>query len=638
MKLKDIYDDPARPLSINEINFLIRNGYVFNKNTSENIYRCYSLFYRSLYKNFDKTIDALKSYDFEDVAFEKMDETLSFNIYDFLVDRFFCLDKKSVKLIQYNPLFLISSLNNDYTKTLDCLLKSNEREVFVVPSFDYENKLLLVKLVQENFVLNSKNVSLVKNSFVFLLASLKNDFASTIKALKYCDLNVINMDSTCVEKLMFFLFDELGLKMSELPKAIQNTIINYLSRYDDKSVDISYLIKLVEEGKLPITYFNSDVLYANNDLLCKTSDNYDEVVFLYTRMGSYNYYKFGESDEEKVLSFLKYKYGDCECVEDVLRCMYLKKLTRDKMTLMELFAIQLYGAKELKKISSEAFIDMFALDSSFSKFGSYNGKAVKVFINSDNMSVLDMVNTLHHELEHVIQKQNIKQMKIDKDNDVDLYYKDEILREILLNEEYYEDNYNYIYYEYDADLKANIRTCALFNLVCFGNEGKLDSIDEDAMSSFIYGEDKVKYFCGYKRCVNGVVFDLNDLFVRQMEILRRENKEKFDEILNNYPMIEFEYNFDCVFERKSLLELFEDMCSCERKADKGIYFNLLKSRLDSNKEESQLVRKNVEFLVKLLKSNKYDGTNKKILEYLIEEYNKNDKYIKYFYKIKANRR
>ena len=50
--------------------------------------------------------------------------------------------------------------------------------------------------------------------------------------------------------------------------------------------------------------------------------------------------------------------------------------------------------------------------------------------------------------------------------------------------------------------------------------------------------------------------------------------------------------------------------------------------------------RNVDDLIDLLKNKKYDGINKKILENLIKDNyeNKNDKYIKYFYKINANRR
>lgn len=640
MTLSDIYNDPTRDLTDKEINFLMRNGYVFNKNTTENIYKNYSLFFRSLCKNFDKTVNALQEFDFDNVTFEKMDSNLSFNIYHLLDNNLFCIDNKNVKLIQYNPLFLISSLNNNYFKTISAILKNNEKKVFVVPSFDVENKILFDVLVSNKFVLNSKNVSLVKNSFIFLLVSFRNDFNATMRALKHSDLDFVDMDINYTKKLMEILFDEYGLKMNKLPVSIQNTIIKYLDEYDNRLIDREHVVKYVEEGNIPCTYFNSNTLYANNELLSLCTNNYEELAFLYTRMWSYSYCRFDKSDENKVLLFLKDKYKKCECVEDVLKSMHDKNLTRDKMSLMEMFAIQLYGAKELSKISSNAFVDVFSLDPYFQKIGAFDKKTVKVCINSKNLSVLDMVNTLHHEIEHVIQRQNIDKMKINIDNDVDVYYKDVILREFFFGEKYYEENYKSICLEYDADLKANIKTCKLFDLIDFSRGNDFASIDKDASKALMYAEDNVKYYFDSYRYVNGFSWNINELFQREMQWIINRDADKFSDILNKYPIIKYEYVYGDKFERKSLLKLFDDMCLCEVNRDKGIYFNLLRSRLDCNKEDYDLVNKNINSLVKLLESNKYDGNNKKILEYLIKEYynNKKDKYIKYFYKIGINRR
>ena len=54
MKLSDIYSNPNKSLSSEELAFLINEKYIFNRNTSRNIYKNYFIFYRSLYNNYDK--------------------------------------------------------------------------------------------------------------------------------------------------------------------------------------------------------------------------------------------------------------------------------------------------------------------------------------------------------------------------------------------------------------------------------------------------------------------------------------------------------------------------------------------------------------------------------------------------------
>ena len=142
--------------------------------------------------------------------------------------------------------------------------------------------------------------------------------------------------------------------------------------------------------------------------------------------------------------------------------------------------------------------------------------------------------------------------------------------------------------------------------------------------------DSKRDFCG----------KLNVLFEYEMRKLEDSDFGQFNEYINDYPIIRYEYNIDGGFTRKSVVELIDDLDRSDKKSDKGIYFNLLKSRLNPCKEENDDIDENFEAIENLYKEGKYSGTTQKVLEKLMEIscYYESNKYKGYFYKIGGNRK
>ena len=139
-----------------KIDYLLKQGYVFDKNTEEDIYQNYQLLLSSLTINYARTIKVLSYYNFDNLNLKEMDAVTSKSILKILVDNNFVLTKKTFDLLEYNPLFLIASLKNDYDKTLNLLVNRNARIVSSFPLFEKENKLLESLLIENNFILTKR--------------------------------------------------------------------------------------------------------------------------------------------------------------------------------------------------------------------------------------------------------------------------------------------------------------------------------------------------------------------------------------------------------------------------------------------------------------------------------------------------
>lgn len=637
MNLKDIYDSPNEKLSEEEFNFLISRGYTFNYNTTMNICSNYELFCNSLYNDYDKTIDCILCRNFKNVTFDPMSDITSEVILNKLIDVKFVLETRNLRLMEYNPLFLVASLNNDYDKTIDVLAKCKKN--FVVNGFDRENRYIEEILVKNRFCLNKNNINIINNSPSFLLASFKMDCVGTLKTLKLLTGNISNISNEEIRKIMDILFVENDISFNKLPVVVKNVVAKYLNEYIYSDVDSEFVKNLVKKGKIPLSYFDSEVLYANYDLLSSGLNDGNVIDFLYSRVWSYSFYRFNYKDEITLINLLGKKYRGCSCVEDVLKRMHFCRLTRDKMSILEMFALQLYGAKELKKIGCTSFVNVFNFKDEYNQFGTNDRNSVNVNINALNNKVINMVNTLHHEIEHCVQQKNTDNSFVNRDRDLIVYYKDEILRKIIGNS-YYKENYKVFLSEFDAEVKAYIKTCKLFGLIDSRYSESKQSIIKKAEKAVNLSLSKIENYRDFNRCVNGNEYTLNNLFERKMNILKNDDNDKYLSYINSYPIIRYEYKYDDCFERKTIEELIKDFVGSDDNKVKGVYYNLLRSRIDVNKEDRSSVENNIEILHNLYHSDYYKESVKKVIFRLISEYNSNNnesKYKGYFYRINKSK-
>lgn len=636
MRIRDIYANPNEKLTNDQICFLRKKGYVFNYNTTINICKNHSLFIYSLGEDFKKTINCILRYDFKYESLYDMTDKESESILNKLLDMGFVFDKGTVELMQYNSLFLIASLENDYYKTMMYLNNQNAENCFIVPSFSRENKLLENILIKNGFCLDNSNIHLVISNSSFLFASLKNDFYNTLEALGKMKVNISNMVDEEIIELIEILFTNTSISFYELPIVVKNVVVKYLKESFYNKWENEVVYNLIIKGKIPLTYMCSDNLYANGELLYSGLLDKNVANFLYERIGKYNFYRFSYKDEEILLNLLGKKYKRCSCVEDVIRKMNFLKLTRDKMSLLEMFAIELYGAKELYKVRNKCYVNVFNFKDNFNNFGSSNKDMVNININGMCNTVFDMVNTLHHEIEHIIQQDNISNGYVNRDIDVMNYYKDKILRKIL-GDSYYEENYEVVFAEYDADLKAYIKSCRLFNV--FKNADSFDSVNKKFQRIMNYSLRRIQHKLSFVRCYNGEYFTLNKLFERVMNNLRITNYNQYLSYMNDYPFIKYEFKCDDKFRRKTIEELLDEFVCCNKKEDNGIYFNLLRLRLDANKEDNDSIVDNIDTLESLYTCDKYDEKVKKVILKLIESYSlaDNRKYRGYFNRINKSK-
>lgn len=598
------------------------------------VYGDYDSFYNYLKKNYNKALDNLQYFDYSELYFNEIREDLSEKISELLINNGFVLNSRNIGIIDYNPLFLICSLKNNYINTIDCIVKEKDK-VKYIPSFDIENKVLEEILINKEFILSSKNLDVLRTSSCFLIASLKNDFDKTIRVLNRSKVNAVYMSDKQVEELISIIFYDKKISFKKLPVALKNILVTYIYNNENNA----YVSYLVNNKLIPITYFPSDTICFNDNILKAGCNSEQEYEYLRVKLGDYASNRYEKEDEEKFLDILSGKYKHCECVEDVIKEMYNKKMKREDMSLMEIFAFNLYASKILKRNNISTGVEILGFDYGMDKYGVQTERGITLFINGDVNTVEDLVGTLNHEIEHIIQKENIRKCKIDLDHDIDLYSKDFILSSVL--EDYYKDNMNSISFEYDAEFKSNIRTARVLGLVNDVDYEKMD-INElffNKRELICYASDRVmdtEYSYDMYRRRGIHTENLEDLFERTMFWLRRGDISKYYEVLNDYPIIKYEYNYADTFERKSIKELVDCLDKCNNH-DKGIYFNLLRSRLEEEKNEDY--EDNLEELENLLNDNSYSEKTRLIIDKLVCKANHmtNSKYNGYINRINGHR-
>lgn len=133
--------------------------------------------------------------------------------------------------------------------------------------------------------------------------------------------------------------------------------------------------------------------------------------------------------------------------------------------------------------------------------------------------------TIFHELRHYGQFLSIDYGICNPSNL--MYTKDSILKKILANEDYYNNNYYYISYEADA------RAIAYSNMLCYLDELSLKVSNEARDAIFSEIDDEIKMKKNNLREVQGTEMSLNDLFEVAIE--------NHPEYYKKYNILSFEY-------------------------------------------------------------------------------------------------
>ena len=611
----------------------------------DKMYEDYNTFCTFLRSKYENALKHLQYYDYSDVEFEEMDKETSEEIFELLVNNDFVLTNKNIDFIGYNPLFLIASLDNSYAKTISLLSKIKEDKLVEIPSFNNEDEQLENLLIYKGFVLDKNKFSLLKCSPVFLVASLKNNFEKTMKVLQEAKITTLSINQVQLESIIWEVFRRDNVKFKNLPPLIKNLVAKYVHEHSDEHFTRNEISRLAKNGKIPYTFFSSDAFLMNDKFLEEGCKTYDEYLYLTTKICGYESKWYCLEDERNLLHLLGKKYKGCKNVEDVIKKIYESKLKREDMSLLEVFAFELYAAKELKSRGLNACVDVFAIDHAMEHMGSHDPKFLRMYINGETNTALKMALIVNHELEHAMQEEYIRTGDIVKEYDVDLFSKDKILRSLLSDDDYYRVNYGNISFEYDAEFKSYMRTAKMFGLVdvIYEHQNDLKTLKDNARKVVKFAKSEVgdnSYFFDMERTNprHGYFENLNEMFEEQMEMARVKSPKEYLRLLKENPIIRFDYNCEGHFERKSIRELVDGLDKSDKK---GIYYNLLRARIDLNKEDEDAVDENLEELVKLSKLKKYKEGTKKAISKLIsmaqDDY-RSDKYEGYFYKTGGNKR
>lgn len=470
--------------------------------------------------------------------------------------------------------------------------------------------------------------------------ALMKDFDSTIKKFEKQKNCYIDGDDEVTRAIIVLFLKEKRIKFDYLPVILKNTIVKYAGDNfgSDELIDELLSKKLINYNYLPLESDYADIGLV--DSVCKNSNQAD---FLRFKLDCYSPSRYTKEDEIRYIKLLGSKYSDCNSVEDVLRKMHEFKLTRDTMSVFEMFSFKLYACKVLNKNNINLDVSIFNVDGYMLSAGGYDTKKVKLHINALNNSVISMLSSLNHEIVHAIQDKNIRENKISDDYDIDLYIKDKILKDLLGND-YYTKNYGATSYEFDADIKAQIMTAKILNLVNikYNHDGNLGIMSKNAFKVVEYA-DREAIKNGFKYDVNRSYGHINKVFERVMKCYSEENPSYFEKIVGKYSFIKYEYNCNNhSFRRKTIKELIADMDKCVSNSEKGIYYNILKNRFNEDKENRDDVREAIKDIIEASKSKKYNNNTKKILLHLVDLTDKysdyTDKYKGYFNRTGGNKR
>ena len=464
------------------------------------------------------------------------------------------------------------------------------------------------------------------------MASLKINPSQTLKTLKSCDtVKLLPLKTSQMKDLINILFIQQKRKFHQLPNSIKNAISLYIN--ENYSEESSFIDSLVKNGYIPLTYVSSNVLYKSYFMLDGHTKNKALWNYITIRGCGYNSKHYNPNDEKFLLQQLGKKYTSCKTVEDAIVLMHKQNLTRDRMSLQELLCLQLYAAKTLHENGLHKVVDVLAVYQKTDSLGMYDGSTVSLGITGENSTILDMIKTLHHEIEHVMQELYIKNAKINADKDIDVFSKDEILK-MILGSNYYSRNHHNISFEFDAEFKAYIKTALLLGL---DDSLKTEALDKNTILTYALEKlEDTDYFQTYRR---DVCHKINFLFETEMNNLKKYDVDLFNQYIREYPIVKYEYIIASNFTRKSVKDLVDNIENTDSKQEMGIYFNLLKSRLDPSKEESLAIIDNCIQLEKLYRSSKYTTLTKKIIRKLIEHHKqyKDTKYQGYYYQENAKK-
>ena len=341
------------------------------------------------------------------------------------------------------------------------------------------------------------------------------------------------------------IYIDLSLNEQELPKQPEfyQAILEYYARQlEGSALDInenaaiSHLISAAQKGRLP-----EDITKIVLDELEERKDKNKNIDF--NSVQDFDQYM-------KNVAEIRLQQGKMprECSETIIRKVILQKQDISKYNGMVERALEDLAEYELEEAGIEGY-PIMVLNQPLFKRKTYMGEH-----NADNKTIklsrqylksygiIEMLDTILHESTHAIQNKKIATGQLNRDTYKML--KEEILRDE--NDDFYYNNYKYMYKEIDARKSGYVKRNKLLKRIGI-SESQIVELDAGNI------EQKIEEYCkeyekGKMKKVDREPKDVDTIF---LELLQKK-----PELLSKYPelKVEFEIAGDSV-QRKSLADI-----------------------------------------------------------------------------------
>jgi len=414
-----------------------------------------------------------------------------------------------------------------------------------------------------------------------------------------------------------------GLRGGEYIHSLGKIFFADESHYDEPQVDI--LGNFLKTGEVPIIAIPSSFASKAKIFVDKgyiTQKDYEALNLIEGK-------RFEELNVGQLLSSLSETMTPVpKTIEDAMRNLKnksLRSLTIHEANILFAFA---------KKVMHEAGVNSMIVDRTYdideSTMGYIRNNESGIHLKNLYGTVSECIHTIFHETNHLIQNRNIREMNVEKDEDILEYSKEQFLRGMIKDMDYYNYYYRSISSEFDADFKATLQTQILLRPKNKKYENFAQKID-DYRSLF------PETTFGIKRDNTRGEVCLDELFDEYLKTNFFNNpdwtpKEQFEDInflKSQWPILLYDYDFENK-RRRSIEELVQCAITKDKK-EKAIYLSIIKSRCNPYKVGEEKASENKALLQVAIKKGKAKSELDKFVKYMkfksnVDKYN--DEYVR----------
>lgn len=471
------------------------------------------------------------------------------------------------------------------------------------------------------------------------LAGLKNGDLPIETFTKYCytsmDIGDKNISMQNLYGALKMFTDNAKINVLPNDYVSQYILMDNGVKYKNKH-ELEALAKIIKEYNInPFLIDQTQIKRTSRFFRDEGIITQKEFLDIYSDIGGYDKlyedcFTINESDS-KYLQKLNYDPTPTSYKEAILAIKATNKkineLTLDEANIFLIFAKKIL--QENGVYYSKISFEYNGIKENYSGTTNKQNKTIGLTVN--DKSIEDLMHTIFHETNHLIQHLHCKSMKMDSDLDLIEFAQDDLMRRV--DDDYYDRNYLYISKEFDADFSAYLQTAEFFS----------KSLDDEFESSLNnYTQIRQYYKVSNRVTEQNEIINLSTLFAAKLKDLYDNNTIKYcflvNEIKSNHPILEYEYNLDTGLPRtiEELVDMIND-ASKENSDDSTQKIKACKYVLNARCSPDKVGEELAEFNRQALKAKLSHSTPEKNMVAEIDgSKNKFEKYQNLFNELKEN--